>query len=663
MKLPIHLLLFLLLCGATLSQAAPIDSVQARRLALDFLEGRSHTQSVHDTSARKAAQRFSRARMHTTPRAFMLQSGSEFVLVSRDDASPSILGYKLESADAQAAHTSSTLPSEAMPAALRAMLSCLSTVCSTSAPYTDGQWHAVTPLLTTTRQQGAPYNALCPLYRHSDGSLSESPCLVGCVATAMEQVITFHRPVITLFDTLHGWSTDHIEVSDILPGATLDTRLILDDYDTLPYTTTQADAVARLSLWLGMACHMQWGLSSSGAYSQDLVHPLRQAFGFPYVHYLEKRKYDPAAYWLCLAHELMAGRPVYYAGAIMGTGGHAFVLDGLDEEGFFHVNWGYGGDFDGYFRLDILSYAQPEADRRAGEEVTDGFLADQEAILVSTTPVDNASLPDTLTRTPSDIVLQSMEVVQPPLTGNYTTVRLTVHNPSPLQPLNNTFALLENLPSDTALISQAQCIALTAAHLDPLESKVLEVHARFTRAGQMLLSLTHDGEHLLGQQSVCVSAGTSPSFTTERPTLSFPDSHTLQVSEHIANASTSSRASQTFLYDLLDNVTGTSCRTTHYIYIGAAADTTDTQTFRQLIPGRSYTLRIRERWPIVQSVDFTMPAASAIVFPVSSSTGAEAHLPAQWFTTDGRRLPSRPHTTGIYILRQGTESRKVVVSP
>lgn len=661
MKRPVLLLLILLLFGAGHSQAAPIDSVQARQLALDFLADRHQMQSSLSLSSRKAVQRFSRAQMRTTTRAFMLQAEDEFVLVSRDDAVPAILGYKLKSTDQRAERTSHGKQPEAMPAALSSMLSASSAHTTSPVPYTEGNWHAVAPLLTTTRQQSAPYNALCPLYRHSDGSYYDTPCLVGCVATAMEQVITYHRPVITLLDTLHGWSTEHIEVVDVLPGATLDTRLILNDYDTQPYSAEQADAVARLNLWLGLSCHMQWGISASGAYSQDLVRPLRQAFGFPYVHYLEKRKYDPTAFWQCLARELMADRPVYYAGAIMGTGGHAFVLDGLDDEGFVHVNWGYGGDFDGYFRLDILSYAQPEADRRAGEEVTDGFLADQEAILVSTVPAEDAVLPDTLTRTPSDIVLEGMEVLQAPLTENYTTIRLMVRNPSPVQPLNNTFALLENLPSDTSLIRQAQCIALTAAHLAPLESKVLEVHARFTRAGDMLLSVTHDGKSILGQQNVSVAAGANPSFTTERPELSFPDCHTLQIREHIANASTSSRASQTFLYDLLDNITGTSCRTTHYIYIGAAADTTDTQTFRQLIQGRSYTLRIRERWPIVQTVDFTMPTASAITSPVGTNPDTDADTPIRWFTTDGRSLPSRPHSPGIYIVRQGGLCRKVVL--
>ena len=661
MKLHILFLSLLHLGCAALSWAAPIDSAQARRLALDFLASQSQKRSISAQSCSKAIQRFSRAEMYTTNGAFMLHTGDEFILVSRDDASPTILGYKLKSTDEPAARIPSVLQPQAMPEALRSLLTSPHASICTASPYAEGLWHAVAPLLTTTRQQGAPYNALCPLYRHSNGEYYDTPCLVGCVATAMEQVITYHRPVITLLDTLHGWSTDHIEVPDVLPSATLDTHLILDDYDTQPYTAQQADAVARLSLWLGLACHMQWGIASSGAYSQDLVRPLRHTFGFPYVHYLEKRKYDPAAYWQCLSREIMAGRPVYYAGAIMGTGGHAFVLDGLDDEGFFHVNWGYGGDFDGYFRLDILSYAQPEADRRAGEEVTDGFLADQEAILVSTTPVEDAMLPDTLTRTPTDIVLESMEVMQPPLTDNYTTVRLKVKNPSSTQPLNNTFALLENLPSNTSLISQAKCIALTAAYIAPQESKVLEVHAQFTRTGTVLLSLTHDGEHLLGQQTVSVTAGTQPTFLTDTPVLSFPDSRTLQVSQHIANGSPSSRASQTFLYDLLDNYTGTSCRTTHYIYIGADSSLTDTLTFRSLIPGRAYTLRLRQRWPIVQSVDFTMPEASAIVSPVSHESACGLQTPSAWYTTDGRCLSSRPHSPGIYILRQGGQSQKVVV--
>ena len=41
-------------------------------------------------------------------------------------------------------------------------------------------------------------------------------------------------------------------------------------------------------------------------------------------------------------------RPLYYS-ANDGQGGHAFILDGYDEDGKFHINWGWGGSYDGYF--------------------------------------------------------------------------------------------------------------------------------------------------------------------------------------------------------------------------------------------------------------------------------------------------------------------------
>ena len=48
--------------------------------------------------------------------------------------------------------------------------------------------------------------------------------------------------------------------------------------------------------------------------------------------------------------EVAAGRPVLYTGNTE-SGGHAFVCDGYDESGLFHINWGWGGSGDGYFSL------------------------------------------------------------------------------------------------------------------------------------------------------------------------------------------------------------------------------------------------------------------------------------------------------------------------
>ena len=34
---------------------------------------------------------------------------------------------------------------------------------------------------------------------------------------------------------------------------------------------------------------------------------------------------------------------------------HAFVCDGYKEGDYFHINWGWGGQFNGYYRLSVLS--------------------------------------------------------------------------------------------------------------------------------------------------------------------------------------------------------------------------------------------------------------------------------------------------------------------
>ena len=51
-----------------------------------------------------------------------------------------------------------------------------------------------------------------------------------------------------------------------------------------------------------------------------------------------------------------ASRPVYYTGSDATAGGHAFVIDGYNEHGFVHVNWGWGPKGgNGYFDIALLN--------------------------------------------------------------------------------------------------------------------------------------------------------------------------------------------------------------------------------------------------------------------------------------------------------------------
>ena len=56
-----------------------------------------------------------------------------------------------------------------------------------------------------------------------------------------------------------------------------------------------------------------------------------------------------------LRDELDDRRPILYGGNTSTGGGHAFVFDGYDTNGYFHVNWGWAGTSDGYFVSSVLN--------------------------------------------------------------------------------------------------------------------------------------------------------------------------------------------------------------------------------------------------------------------------------------------------------------------
>ena len=90
----------------------------------------------------------------------------------------------------------------------------------------------------------------------------------------------------------------------------------------------------------------------------------------------------------------------------MNLEGHAFVLDGLDANGLFHVNWGYYGSYDGYFRLDVLSVKAPTHDHDAFAD--DGYFCNQEAVVMCPDEVTGVMPPDTLHRTGHEVVVDSV---------------------------------------------------------------------------------------------------------------------------------------------------------------------------------------------------------------------------------------------------------------
>ena len=619
----LRLTLFLLsLLGITALSAQRISESAARDFATDFLN--LPTTRGAGSSVQCAA---------TLPAGYVFTSPDAFVVVGGEEEAPIALGYGTNS------DGGTTLP-PALTALLHNGRSHISQAEIFLQPGTP-----VGPLLTTIRHQEAPYNAACPYYIYDDGTVSEERCVVGCVATALEEILTYYRREIVLQDTLHGWKTDHYEIADVLPGTRVDTHLILNDYDTEAATPEALDAVARLSLYCGMAAQMNWGLEESGTSVYRLVEPLKRAFGCGFVHYADSYRYAPAEWVKMIAREVRAGRPVLYAGYTQFIEGHAFVIDGIDAEGLFHVNWGYGGCYDGYFRLDVLAFYEDYEGKR-DTQAAQGFFCNQEALLLHPDAI-TPELPDTLSRTGLEVAVDSIYPLEPPRTGMFTPVAVCVRNTSDAT-LTTPFELFTNTPTDTLLFEQGNYIALTGVTLSPGEARTLVVDAQFSGTGNQLLRISPDDIQVLATTEVEILPYVRPllSYTVSAPAFPTPDA--VQFTVTAQNSSAAQGRAGVLQQVFLDE--GPECRDytgayqqSHVLYLNPGEERTDTVTFRNLKPNTTYSFKVRYKWTVVHEITFTTPSVDGISPP---STEAQDE---GWYLLDGRRLQHRPTAPGIYI--------------
>lgn len=296
-------------------------------------------------------------------------------------------------------------------------------------------------------------------------------------------------------------------------------------------------------------------------------------------------KYSPTAWRQMLLDELQAGRPVYYAASLQRMGGHAFVIDGIDEAGFYHVNWGYDGKYDGYFDLSVLNYAEPLYDTTPSG-FQNGFFCNQEALFISPDPV-STTLPDTLARTGEEVQVVAWACGTTPIRGIYTPVTLTLRNTTSA-PLTTTFELFTNLETDTAAFEQADYIALTGVTLAGGEERTLTVDASFDADGTRLLRISSDDVHFQTLGTLTIAPYAADDLTYAAPHLSFMPDSTIEVEQHITNAPTAARAGRYITYEL-EPLTAAlhtdKVRHGHYFYLDAASTLRDTIRFRELTPG------------------------------------------------------------------------------
>ncbi len=215
----------------------------------------------------------------------------------------------------------------------------------------------IAPIAKTLWNQDAPYNDLCPVLKNSSGV--QSRAVTGCVATAMAQAIkVFNYPQQGLGSHSYNFTylNNNYSASFDFAGTPFAWDQMSDTYDSSSSSASN-EAVATLMKACGVSVDMSYGLAAtggSGASTFNAASALVDYFNYdPGVRYLSRECYTSSDWIDMVYNEIAAGRPVIYSGH-SNEGGHAFVCDGYSQDDFFHINWGWGGMSNGYFKLSVL---------------------------------------------------------------------------------------------------------------------------------------------------------------------------------------------------------------------------------------------------------------------------------------------------------------------
>lgn len=254
-------------------------------------------------------------------------------------------------------------------------------------------WAEVKPLLGGIEwDQMVPYNA----YIQGSGQIQDifQQYCTGCVATATAQVMRYWKyPERGMFGHSYPWKGQQLEAN--FAGSAYQWDLMQEKYELAYSGTPEENAVAQLMSDLGIALNMDYGRAYTiGSETPGFAVPyaLRTYFGYSKeVEFLNRDQLGdlPSGEWEKMVYsELAAGRPVIYGGADPnGGGGHCFVCDGY-KNGYFHINWGWGGKSnDEYFLLTSTKTQAALNPKEEGAGSNDrGQYSGRQAIIVGIQP-------------------------------------------------------------------------------------------------------------------------------------------------------------------------------------------------------------------------------------------------------------------------------------
>lgn len=350
--------------------ASTITVEQARAVAVNFFK--VTVADGHGAGNVTAVLSYTRKEADNTVDyyAFNITPGPGFVIVAADDVIVPILAYSTTSnfqsdlnktgvvdwMNHAAKHVYRGIQ-ENIPANQR--ISSLWTAYNNGQKPADTKSTVVAPLVYTQWNQEPYYNAYCPL-------VSGSRTVTGCVATTMAQIMKFW--------SYPAQGTGAYSYDDSQAGGyqnnvgTLSANFADSTYNWLAMPISISGDnynIASLMLQCGISVAMDYGTDAQGGSGAQVLGGWGASAQSAYTSYFSynpntikgvvESSYSAADWFNVIKTDLDAGRPVQYVGEDPTAGGHTWVCDGYDGNGLLHMNWGWGGNSNGYYNVNSLT--------------------------------------------------------------------------------------------------------------------------------------------------------------------------------------------------------------------------------------------------------------------------------------------------------------------
>ncbi len=333
-----------------------VSSDVAKQNALDFLSSQQTSSGVFLEKSTQPISSPTLTQIYSNDNLYAFNIGTDggFVLISASDLTQPVLGYT----------DSGQFDISQIPAGLLELLNSMSTAISklenselespslVKSNVASSEKTAITPLIQTQWGQGSPFNLQCPII---DGSNAQT----GCVATTMSQIMYYFK-----YPTEATTEIPAYQDYSALPATTFNWDAMTTYYNSAYDTDESRNAVAELMHYAGQAVEMEYDVSGSGALMEDIPTALKNYFGYECggtiavganYEYSELGTFRNYSDWdNLLYNELKDGYPFILSGVSADYYGHAFIVDGYDGNGYYHINWGWNGYLDGYFSLCLL---------------------------------------------------------------------------------------------------------------------------------------------------------------------------------------------------------------------------------------------------------------------------------------------------------------------